>query len=270
MGCRHYPVGVDTSTPSPAIRPWQRVSREIDLPVPTAIWVLTAHVLTILVPLVQVAVVNQHYTYLSNVLDKPELLYVSAGLFLVASVCESAQNTLDRWYLTGVPPSLLDWLFSSMIVYGLALQVLAAVGNTAWTWPATLAIATLFPIAYLLGLPTPPIQAVLGLAAGVVIYQALNQPVVFFSLVTVFMTLFFLDVLLKTKQQVMHGFTTLVNAFSVVALCAAIIWAANDDKGMSWPVLIGIAVVIVGGLVGLRPQLLKLPETPRAKEPNPS
>jgi uncharacterized membrane protein YhhN len=76
--------------------------------------------------------------------------------------------------------------------------------------------------------------------------------------------------LLKTKQQVMHGFTTLVNAFSVVALCAAIIWAANDDKGMSWPVLIGIAVVIVGGLLVLRPQLLKLPETPRAKEPNPS
>jgi uncharacterized membrane protein YhhN len=111
---------------------------------------------------------------------------------------------------------------------------------------------------------------VLGLAAGVVIYQALNQPVVFFSLVTVFMTLFFLDVLLKTKQQVMHGFTTLVNAFSVVALCAAIIWAANDDKGMSWPVLIGISVVIVGGLLVLRPQLLKLPETPRAKEPNPS
>jgi hypothetical protein len=56
----------------------------------------------------------------------------------------------------------------------------------------------------------------------------------------------------------------------VVALCAAIIWAANDDKGMSWPVLIGISVVIVGGLLALRPQLLKLPETPRTKEPNPS
>ena len=270
IGRRHYCFGVDTSTPSTVIKPWQRVSREIDLPMPTAIWVLTAHVLTILVPLVQVVVVNQHFAYLSSVLDKPELLYVSAGLFIVASVCESAQNTLDRWYLTGVPPSLLDWLFSSMIVYGLAFQVLAAVGNTGWTWPATLAIATLFPIAYLLGLPTPPVQAVVGLAAGVVIFQALNQPVVFFSLVTVFMTLFCLDILLKTKQQVMHGFTTLVNAFSVVALCAGIIWAANDDKGMSWPVLIGISVVIVGGLLALRPQLLKLPETPRTKEPNPS
>ena len=261
---------MDSSTPSTAIKPWQRVSREIDLPPATAVWVLSAHVITILIPLLQVVVVNQHFAYLSSVLDKPGLLYLSAGLFLVASVCESAQNTLDRWYLTGVPPSLLDWLFSSMIVYGLAFQVLAAVGNTGWIWPVTLLVATLFPIAYLLGLPTPPVQAVVGLAAGVVIYQALNQPIVFFSLVTVFMTLFFLDIMLKTMQQVMHGFTTIVNSLSVVSLCAAIIWAANGQKGWTWLEFIVVSVIIIGALLAARPKLLKLPATPRTKEANPT
>jgi len=245
------------------LKPWQRVGREIDLPVATAVWVLIAHVLTILVPLWLVAAVAQHIDYLETVLDRPSLLYVSAGLFVVASVCESAQNTLDRWYLTGTPPSLLDMLFNSFIVLGLAFQVLAAVGDTGWVWPAALLLAALFPVAYLMGWPTPPIQAVLGLAAAVLIYRALDQPVVFFSLVTVFFTLFFLDVLIKTRQQVMHGFTTLVNAFSVVALVAAIGWAAGGEQGWSWVIVVVVAVALVGVAVLLRPWLLRLPATPR-------
>ncbi len=60
----------------------------------------------------------------------------------------------------------------------------------------------------------------MGLASAVLLYRALEQPVVFITLVTVFFTLFFLDVLLRTRQQVMHGFTSLVNAFSVAAVAA--------------------------------------------------
>jgi hypothetical protein len=249
------------------LKPWQRVGREIDLPVGTAVWVLIAHVLTILVPLLLVAAVAEHDTYLDTVLDRPALLYVSAGLFIVGSVCESAQNTLDRWYLTGTPPSLLDMLFNSLIVLALAFQVLAAVGDVGWVWPAALVIAALFPVAYLMGWPTPPIQAVLGLAAAVLIYQALDQPVVFFSLVTVFFTLYFLDILIKTHQQVMHGFTTLVNAFSVVALVAAISWAATGQQGWSWVIVIAVAVLAIGAAVVVRPWLLRLPPTLRRSEP---
>lgn len=248
-----------------ALKPWQRVAREIDLPFPTAVWVLTAHVLTILVPLVLVMAVASNIAYLDTVLDQPELLYVAAGLFVVASVCESAQNTLDRWYLTGTPPSLLDLLFNSMIVLALAFQVLAVVGDTAWVWPVAIIGALLYPVAYLMGWPTPPVQAVLGLAAAVLLYEAFEEPVVFITLVTVFFTLFFLDVLLRTKQQVMHGFTTLVNAFSVAAVAAAIYWAAEGDSGWSWPVVIGITVGLIALAFALRPMLLRLPPTPRRK-----
>jgi len=246
-------------------KPWRRVACEIDLPLPTAVWVLTAHVLTILVPLVLVMAVASNIEYLNTVLDQPELLYVAAGLFVVASVCESAQNTLDRWYLTGTPPSLLDLLFNSMIVLALAFQVLAAVGDLAWVWPVALIGALLYPVAYLMGWPTPPVQAVLGLSAAVLLYFAFEEPVVFITLVTVFFTLFFLDVLLRTGQQVMHGFTTLVNAFSVAAVAAAIYWAAEGDGGWSWGFVIGITVALVALAFGLRPRLLKLPPTPRRK-----
>ncbi len=252
-------------TAEPPGKPWQRVSREIDLPPRTAVWVLTAHLLTILVPLVLVMSVASNVDYLDTVLDQPELLYVVAGLFIVASVCESAQNTLDRWYLTGTPPSLLDCLFNSLIVLALAFQILAVVGDTTWVWPVALIGALLFPVAYLMGWLTPPIQAVMGLVSAVLLYRALEQPVVFISLVTVFFTLFFLDVLLRTRQQVMHGFTTLVNAFSVAAVAAAIYWAAEGDAGWSWAVVVGLTVVLVASAFALRPWLLRLPPTPRRK-----
>lgn len=248
-----------------ALRPWQRVAREIDLPFPTAVWVLTAHVLTILVPLVLVMAVASNIGYLSEVMDRPRLLYVAAGLFVVASVCESAQNTLDRWYLTGVPPSLLDLLFNSMIVLALGFQVLAVVGDTTWVWPVVLIGALAYPLAYLMGWLTSPVQAVFGLAAAVLLYRALGEPVVFITLVTVFFTLFFLDVLLRTQQQVMHGFTTLVNAFSVAAVSAAIYWGAENAQGWSIITVAVITVVLVGVAFLARPWLLRLPPTPRRK-----
>jgi hypothetical protein len=252
-------------TAVPPSKPWQRVAREIDLPPRTAVWVLTAHLLTILVPLVLVMAVASNIDFLDTVMDQPELLYVAAGLFIVASVCESAQNTLDRWYLTGTPPSMLDLLFNSLIVLALALQILAVVGDTTWVWPVALIGALLFPVAYLMGWPTPPIQAVMGLASAVLLYRVLDQPVVFITLVTVFFTLFFLDILLRTMQQVMHGFTTLVNAFSVASVAAAIYWAAEGDAGWSWPVVIGLTAALVALAFALRPWLLRLPPTPRRK-----
>jgi len=245
------------------LKPWQRVALEVDLPPRTAAWVLIAHVLTILAPILLIVSVSDHVDYLETVLDRPTLLYVTAGLFIVASVAESAQNTLDRWYLTAVPPTLLDLIFASCVIFGIAFQVLAVAGDVAWIWPAVLAVAGLFPVVYLMGWPTPPFQAVLGVASAVLLYRALDQPIVIFSLITVFFTLYFLDILLKTRQQVMHGFTTFVNAFSVVAIFAAISWAASNEDGWSWPVVVVLAIVLIGGAFAIRPALLRLPATPR-------
>ncbi len=257
----------DISTPvGQAPAPWQRISQEIDLPTPTAVWVLTAHVLTILSPVLLIAVVASNRGYLDRVLDRPELLYVSAVALIVASVCESAQNTLDKWYLVGTPPSLLDFLFNSLVVLSLASNVIAVAGANGWVWAIALAGAFAFSLTYLMGWPTPPIQAVLGLASAYLLYRALSQPVIILGLTSVFLTLYFLDILLRTRQQVMHGFVALINAVGLMATVIAIAWSANHEA-MSWPVVIGLAFVIVGGALVLRPNLLRLPATPHKQQP---
>ena len=250
----------------PIVKPWRSVRREVDLPGATAVWVLTAHVLTIASPALLVAAVSAHRAYLETVLDRPDLLIWSALAFVVASVCESAQNTLDRWYLTGTPPSLLDWLFNTLVVAGLGLQVLAVAGDREWVWGVVILGVLVFADFYLIGLPTAPVQAIMGLASAVLLFRALDQPVVFASLVSVFFTLFFLDVLVRTRQQVMHGFTTIVNVTGVVATALAIGWAATGQAGVGWLGLIVVSVALVGLALVLRPRLLRLPATPRAEQ----
>ena len=257
----------DISTPvGQSAAPWHRISQEIDLPILTATWVLTAHVLTILSPVLLIAAVASNRGYLDRVLDRPDLLYVGGVVLIVASVCESAQNTLDKWYLVGTPPSLLDFLFNSLVVLSLAINVIAVAGASGWVWGVALAGAFAFSLAYLVGWPTPPIQAALGLASAYLLSRALSQPVIILGLTSVFLTLYFLDILIRTRQQVMHGFVTLINAVGLMATVIAIVWSANHE-GMSWPVVIGLGLVIVGGAFVLRPVLLRLGATPHKQLP---
>jgi hypothetical protein len=247
-------------------RPWQRVRAEIDLPVPTAVWVLVAHVLTILSPLLLVWAVADQRAFVDEVFERPVLLYASAVVLIVASVCESAQNTLDRWYLTGVPPSVLDWLFTSLVGLALGLNVLAVYGDTGWMWWAVGAVVALLAVVYLTGGPKEALQMVLGVASVGALYAATRDPVIVLTLLTVFLTIFFLDVLLRTRQQVMHGFTTLVNAVSVVATVLAINGAATDSR-WSWPLTLLVIGAVVALAFAVRPRLLRLPPTPRTVPP---
>jgi hypothetical protein len=240
----------------------ERIGREIDLPLPTAIWVLGIHVVTILSPLLVVWVVAANRATLDDRLDRPALLYVYAVLLIVASVCESAQNTADRWYLYGVPPSLLDLMFNTLVALGLAVSVLAVYGDALWVWVAVLAVWALFPIAYVMDWPTAPVQAVLGVASVAALYVALDEPVVVLSLVTVFLTLYFLDLLVRTRQQVFHGFTTGVNAVGLLATVAAISWAGSSG-GWPWWVVVAVAVAVVAVAIAVRPVLLRAGPTPR-------
>ena len=81
-----------------------------------------------------------------------------ASMLVVASVAESAQNTLDRWYLTAVPRTLLDAVFSTLVIAYLAVTVVAVWG-WAWALPAALAVMAFLAL-YLLGWPVEPVQAV--------------------------------------------------------------------------------------------------------------
>ena len=249
--------------------PKARIGREIDLPVPTAVWVLGVHLLTILAPILVIVVVADHRTHLDATLDHPALLYVYAVLLIVASAIESAQNTADRWYLYGVPPTLLDLLFNSLVALALAVSVLAVHGDHGWLWFVVLAVWVCYPIGYVLGVSwlRDGAQAVVGLASVVVLYAALREPVAFLALPTVFLTLYFLDLLVRTRQQVFHGCTTGINAVGLLATVAAIAWSGTSS-GWGWGVVIGVAVVVVGAALLVRPVLLKAPPTPRKPVPS--
>jgi len=244
-----------------------RIGREIDLPLPTAIWVLGIHLATILAPLLVVWVVVTHMTRLATVMDHPAYLYLYAGLLIVASTIESAQNTADRWYLYGVPPTLLDLLFNSFVALGLTVSVLAVYGGLAWVWPAILVAWLCYPVGYVLEVAwlRDGAQAVVGLASVLALYKALDEPVVFLSLVTVFLTLYFLDLLVKTLQQVFHGFTTGVNAVGLLAVVGAIAWSGTST-GWGWAVVVAVGVGVVALALVLRPMLLRMPATPRDAE----
>jgi uncharacterized membrane protein YqgA involved in biofilm formation len=240
--------------------PWRAMRAEIDLPARTATWVLTAHVLTILAPLAVIAVVALEWETVAARTEVPWLFYAGASMLVVASVAESAQNTLDRWYLTAVPRTLLDAVFSTLVICYLAATVVAAWG---WDWllPAVVVVLAFLAI-YLLGGPIEPVQTVAGVASVVALWRAFDDPVVLLSLLAVFLTVFFLDILLRTHQQAMHGFVTLVNAVGLIAVVLAISDAAHGTAWAWWQVIV-LAGLTVGTVLALRRRLLRLPATPR-------
>ena len=240
--------------------PWRSMRAEIDLPARTAIWVLTAHVLTILAPLAVIAIVAVEWETVAGRTEVPWLLYAGASMLVVASVAESAQNTLDRWYLTGVPRTLLDAVFSTLVIAYLAVTVVAVWG-WAWALPAALVVIAFLAL-YLLGGRIEVVQTIAGLVSVVALWTAFDDPVVTLSLLAVFLTVFFLDILLRTQQQAMHGFVTLVNAVGLMALVLAVSDAARGTAWAWWQVLV-LAAMTVGSVIALRPRLLRLPATPR-------
>ena len=241
-----------------------RIAREIDLPLPTAVWVLSIHVATILTPLLVVWAVATHLGHLAGVMDHPAYLYAYAGILVVASVCESAQNTADRWYLYGVPPSLLDLLFNSLVALALGVSVLAVYGGAVWVWVAVLVAWGCYPIGYVMdvGWLRDAAQATVGLASVLALYAALREPVLFLALPTVVLTLYFLDLLVRTRQQVFHGFTTGINGVGLLATVGGIAWAGTS-AGWGWIVVLLIAGLVLAAAGLARPKLLQCGPTPR-------
>jgi hypothetical protein len=149
-----------------------------------------------------------------------------------------------------------------LLVVALGLSALAYAGNSDLLWWLMLATMLVFPLAYLFGLPGAPFLAINGIASTVAAFYALNNPVVFYSLLGTFLTLFFLSILLKTRNQVMHGFTTIVNALGLLATPLAIHQAATNSAS-SWLWVVASSVVVILVCLVVRKRLLLLPPTPR-------
>ncbi len=238
------------------------MTAEIDLPRPTAIWVITAHLLTIAAPVIPIIAIYRNMPLMQELLYSPALLIDGLLILIIASVCESAQNTADRWYLTEDKPALLDWCFNSLVVLFMCLTSIACRGDLPWVAPLAITLAAYYPLAYALGWPREPGQAGSGLLMTALLFERFADPVIFLQLLSVFLTLYFFHLLLKTKAQSLHGFTTGVNAVGLMAIPVAI---HNHQLGqtLSWFALAAIIAVTSAGCALLYPKLAALSATPR-------
>lgn len=229
---------------------------------------LVAHLLTILSPAVLVVAAVAYWPTLSAVTAYPALIFVAATLLVIGSVCESAENTQRRWYLTEQQPSLMDWLFNSCIAGFMVAVVITFRGDLWWLTLLALVLLGVYMVAYLVDWPTDPLQGVLGTVYVLTLYAVFRDPVVFLQMLGVFLTVFFYKLLLATRAQSLHGFTTLVNGVGLMALPWAIYNHANGTTLGWWTVGIVIAVTVAVALL-LRPTLMRLSPTPRASGPAP-
>ena len=234
----------------------------VDLPIATAVWVLTAHLVTLLSPLLISWAVQQHHAFLLTVMNAPKMLHVAAGLMMFGSAFEILQNSLDRWYLSTESRSLFDGLFGTCICFALATVVVACFGDQVWVRWAAYTVAASFPTLYVLGGPVEIIRGTLGAASVGSLYWTLTDPVVLLSFVSVFLTVFFFRLLMKTRAQSLHGATTLVNVLSALVIPWAIVNTASGTPMPWWQVLM-VAAGLVGVALVAYPRLSNLPATPR-------
>ena len=77
----------------------QSVRAQIDLPAPVAVWVLAAHAIALLTPLLLLWAVHANWGYVAAQAAVPGLFYVAVALMVAGAAFEIGQNTADRWYL---------------------------------------------------------------------------------------------------------------------------------------------------------------------------
>lgn len=245
-------------------QPWQQLAQEIDLPLPTAVWVLFAHLVTILSPLVIIVVVLRHQQPLEIMLFSTELMLASAALMIAGSIFESAQNTFDRWYLTRIEPSFCDFLFHSLINLSLAAIALACLGQYLWLW-AIMGVCCLgFALCYLKGWNDAPMRTPISLLSAGAFYWIFGDPIIFLQFLMVFLTIYFFGLLLKTHCQALHGFTTIVNGFTALFIALGI-GNAVDGNPTPWWLVIAVVVITVALALLIKPKLAALSATPRKR-----
>ena len=233
-----------------------------------AVWVLSAHVYALLVPLAFAVAVMVNIDYLETVTWNPQLFFIAACLLSAGGAFEAAQNTMDNWYLTEDSASangvgLLDLMFYLLVTAGQAVSAIAIAGDRWWVWAVAVAAVVALPPVYLVGGPYFAPMSVSSLLAIWLAFEAFGDPVVFLQLLMVAATMLFFGALLRTQNQVMHGFTTIAASSGSWFLVWAIVAGARGEQ-TTWLTVALIAVVAAAVGAALRPKLFSLPPSKRA------
>ncbi|MDP6435679.1 MAG: hypothetical protein QF790_03600 [Gammaproteobacteria bacterium] len=243
------------------------IAADVHLPLPTAIWVLSAHLYAVLVPLVVILAVSHHWSALQELTAYPVLLLVAAGIMMAGGAFEVSQNAIDRWYLTAEAGSaegtgFCDFIFYWFIVASQGLIAMAFMGDRWWVTVPAILITLVFPVFYFKQVAQFAPLGVLSVLGVVAAWLTLGDPVVFLQLLLAPLTMYFFGLLLKTGAQVLHGFTTSAASSGVLFLAAGIHGGASGEP-LSWFVVGAafVATIILAAI--LRPLLAALPATPR-------
>lgn len=245
------------------------IRNDIQLPLPTAIWVLSAHLYALLLPLVLITALVHHWDAVAARTDYPLLMFFAVGLMMAGSAFEIAQNAIDRWYLTAETASaegtgFCDFLFYWFIVMSQGAIAIACMGNNIWVVLTSILFIAVFPLLYFRQVAHFLPLTVLGLLSVVTAYLKFEDPVIFIQLLLSPLTMYFFGCLLKTGAQVLHGFTT-SSASSGVLFLAWGIHGAAEAQPQSWIFVLGAFAITAIVAAAIRPWLLRLPVTRRVE-----
>jgi len=249
------------------MKPGQHILSAVELRLPEAIWVLTAHAYATLVPLALCVAVNYHWDYLVLNTYKPFLFYVAAGLLCAGSAFEVAQNAFDRWYLTDETASangtsFCDFLFYWLITAGQAVSAIAIAGDVWWVVAISIATVLVFPFCYLRQVAHfAPLSIANFLVVGLA-FHAFGDPIVLLQIPLAGVTIYFFTALLKTGAQMIHGLTTVTASSGIWFF----IWALGNGAAgtpVSWALIVSIVVAATVTGIVIWPDLTELPASPR-------
>lgn len=234
-----------------------RIAQEIDLPAPTALWVLSAHLFVLLsaVPLLLVM------PRAAAAFASPALVYVGAAVYTAGIAFECAQNTLDRWYLTSTRETFCDCLFNSFMIAGFSLMAMGASAQS-WIWALSIVVALAHPWFYVAGSWVRfPLLTCALLLVDYAMFEALAANVAFVHTLLTFAGLYFLALLMRTHAQVFHGCAAACFGLSLCAFPWGIAHHANREA-VTWGALSTGSLVVTGLLFVLWPWLSNFRATP--------
>ena len=245
----------------------QGVRAQIDLPAPVAVWVLAAHAIALLTPLLLLWAVHANWGYVAARTAVPGLSYVAVALMMAGAAFEIGQNTADRWYLEkgmGSTDSmaLADFLFYLCNCLGTLALIAACMGDLWWLMGFSVAVAGAFVFLYLTGREPHKALGILGLVSTIALYLTFGNPIVFLQIVAGQLTLYFFTLLLKTRAQSLHGCVALVSTSGIWAAAWAI-FSGAAGKSQTWLFVVAFAAAVALLALALKLRLEQLAATPR-------
>ena len=183
-----------------------------------------------LCPLLMLAVVQQNMDYLQTVMHAPDLLYVAALMMMLGGGFEIAQNSFEHhWYIEDEKPGYFDTVFGTLAGLAMATMITACYGQFVWLVALAYSLALSYPLLYRHNIGKGVERAALGIGLVVAMYYSLGDPVGVLSFNTVFMTIYFYELLHKTQAQGFHGFVAATSAFGMLMIPLAIYNSARGE-----------------------------------------